>query len=139
MEPELFVVEGKGTLSLPCRDENHTSQPIHLKTDWDWTGDKHIMYHIKFGGHLFGASKPILAIAVGYLNGKQGHCYDDVTHLTNAVRITTYKSSDGKLTFKIAPSTDWHASSLSLKLHRGDNCYHRAAWNTFRIISVWHE
>ena len=141
MDPKakIFIVEGKGTISLPCDEENHTSKQLHLKKDWDWTGEKNIMYHISFEGHLFGASKPILAIAVGYLNGKQGHCYDDISHMTDAIRITIYKSSDGKLTFKLTPATDWHATDLSVTLFRGKNCYHRAAWKTFRILSVWHE
>lgn len=139
MESKLFVVEGKGTLSLPCNNSSNTSQPLHLQTNWKWTGDRHIMYHITFEGHLFGAAKPISAIAVGYLNAERGHCFDDISHMTNAVRITTYESTNGHLTFKMVPCTDWHASSLSLTLYRGENEYHKAGWDTFGIISVWHE
>ena len=112
--------------------------PLHIKMGWDWVGDKHIMYNLKFEGHLYCAHKAIFAIAVGYLYGKHGHQHDSVQHLSDAVKVSTYKTSDGKLAFKLEPTADWHASCMNLTLFDGINSYHKLAMKTIKITDICH-
>eukprot|EP01084_Bolivina_argentea_P301444 520062_1 len=134
----LFIA-GKCRLVLPVKkgsDGSNTTLPLHIKMGWDWAKDADIMYHLTFEGHLYCASKPIFAIAVGYLNGS--HCMDSVTHITDCVKISTYKSSDGKLTFKLEATSGWHASCLNIKQLDADISYHKNAMKTIRIAGICH-
>ena len=112
--------------------------PLHIKMGWKWTSAKYIMYNMKFEGHLFSARKAISAIAVGYLYGQHGHSYDGISHITDALKLSTYKSSDGYLVFKLEPTADWHASCMNMTLFDGANGYHKEAMSTIKMLDMCH-
>ena len=138
---KLFI-EGKCRMVLPVTKGSNNGScklPLHIKMGWDWTTqDMYVMYNIKFEGHLFGAMKPIFVMAVGYLYGPHGHSYDGITHITDAVKLSTYKSSDGKLVFKLEGTSDWHASCLNMTLFDGEISYHKTAMKTIKIVDICH-
>ena len=118
INPERLFIKGVCRLAVqvPKGSSNGRSKlPLHIKMGWDWQNEKQdLMYNIRFEGHLYCASKAIFAIAVGYLHKEHGHRNDRVSHITDAVQVSTYKSSDNKLVFKLEASTDWHASCLNM-------------------------
>eukprot|EP01083_Nonionella_stella_P252417 869705_1 len=94
-----LFINGKCRIGLPAKYiKGSSALPLHIKMGWDWNSDLDLMYHLTFEGHLYCASKAILAIAVGYLYLQNGLTNDGVSHITEAVKVTTYKSrGDGGL------------------------------------------
>lgn len=128
-------------LTLPTAGSagGHSTDPLHLKTNWTCGVTADVMYNLHFEGYHFVGSSQIDVSAVGYLYGSNGHTYNSATKISGGVTVSTYCSSvDNKLVFKLTAPSDWHASDLVIRLAGGASYYLKNAADTFQIVNAVH-
>lgn len=129
------------SLPLPTAGSTggHSTDPLHLKTNWTCGVTADVMYNLHFEGYHFIGASQIDASAVGYLYGSFGHTYNSTTKISGGVTASTYCSSvDNKLVFKLTAPSDWHASDLVIRLVGGGSYYLKNAADTFQIVTAVH-
>ena len=105
----------------------YSKDPLHLMTNIKLKeATSYVMYHLRFHGHHFRACCPFDIVAVGYQYGANGHSYDGIRYSFDGnVKLETYESKSGYLTFKISSPIVWHASTLLVDFLGAPLCYHQ--------------